>query len=120
MSRKTGYSGLEPQLDVLVAAIRERVHLQVFVTLTCPYCPKMAHLAHRFAYANDRIRADVIEGAEFPGLVARYGVEGLIRVLEENSVAHQYVIGEGEHADEYWASMLGEYLTFYTAEWPWE
>ena len=48
---------------------------------------------------------------------ARYGVEGLVQVLEEQGVEHQYFIGEGEHADEYWASMLSEYLSFYTAGW---
>lgn len=45
------------------------------------------------------------------------GVEGLHRVLEEHNVAHEYVVGEGAHSDEYWSRMLPAYLAFYVAGW---
>lgn len=70
----TGNSGLDPQLEDLVKGIKEPVHLQVFVTLTCPYCPRMVHVVHQFAFVNENIRADMVEAQEFSQLVQRYNV----------------------------------------------
>ncbi|HIE39455.1 MAG TPA: hypothetical protein EYP77_10395, partial [Anaerolineae bacterium] len=49
---------------------------------------------------------------------ARAGVERLHQVLEEHGVAHEYVIGEGDHTNAYWSRMLPAYLAFYAAGWP--
>jgi enterochelin esterase-like enzyme len=49
---------------------------------------------------------------------ARTGTERLHRALEEQGVGHEYVVGEGNHTDEYWSNMLPAYLAFYTSEWP--
>lgn len=76
-----GRSGLGPELEQLVAMITSPTHLEVMVTLTCPYCPKMVQLAHRLAVANDHIRADMVESAEFPDLVERYEVSGVPRIV---------------------------------------
>jgi alkyl hydroperoxide reductase subunit F len=51
------------------------------VTLTCPYCPKMVHVANQFALVNDNIRADMIEGSEFPQLVQKYDVTGVPKTI---------------------------------------
>jgi glutaredoxin-like protein len=67
-------TGLDPRLEILVQAISEPVHMQVMTTLTCPYCPKMVQTAHRFAFLNDNIQADMVEMAEFPHLAQRYNV----------------------------------------------
>lgn len=49
---------------------------------------------------------------------ARGGVQELHQVLEEHGVPHEYVVGEGDHVNDYWSRMLPAYLAFYTAEWP--
>ncbi len=77
----TGASGLDPQLEALVKGIPDPVHLQVFVSLTCPYCPKMVHVAHQFALVNANIRADMIEVSQFPDLVQKYAVTGVPKTL---------------------------------------
>jgi len=41
----------------------------------------------------------------------------LHKVLEEHGIAHEYVIGEGSHEDEYWSRMMPAYMAFYTAGW---
>jgi len=56
--------------------IKTPVHIQVFVTLTCPYCPVVATIAYKFAIESDLIKADVIEASEFPQLAVRYAVMG--------------------------------------------
>jgi glutaredoxin-like protein len=61
--------------------IKTPVHIQVFVTLTCPYCPIVASIAYKFAMENDLIKADVIEASEFPHLALKYGVMGVPKTV---------------------------------------
>jgi alkyl hydroperoxide reductase subunit F len=77
----TGQSGLDPQLEALVREFKEQVHIQVYVTLTCPYCPRMVHVVHQFAFVNDKIRGDMVEASEFPHLVQRYGVSAVPKTV---------------------------------------
>jgi len=82
-----GSSGLDPKLEALVKAIKEPVHLKVFVTLTCPYCPQMVHVAHQFALVNENIRADVVDVSEFPELAQKYEVSGVPKTIV-NEIYH--------------------------------
>lgn len=62
------------------------LHLQVFVTPTCPYCPGAVVLAHQLAFASDKVTADMIEVTEFPHLGQRYQVMGVPRtVINDNT-----------------------------------
>jgi glutaredoxin-like protein len=73
-----------------IRGIDTEVHLQVFVTPTCPYCPRAVITAHRFAYISPKVRSDMIEVIEFPHLGNKYGVMGVPRtVINEN----QYIEG---------------------------
>ncbi len=76
-----GSSGLDSEIEALLGLIDEPVHLEVMVTLTCPYCPKMVHVAHQMAVANDNIRSDMVESSAFPQLVQRYAVNGVPRTI---------------------------------------
>ncbi len=64
-----------------LAEIKKDVHLQVFVSPTCPYCPKAARIAQQFAIENENIRSDVIEMMEFPHLVQRYSVMSIPHIV---------------------------------------
>jgi glutaredoxin-like protein len=63
------------------------VHIQVFVTPTCPYCPQAVIMAHKLALASDKITADMVEAQEFPHLANRYQVYGVPRTVI-NDVVH--------------------------------
>ncbi|MEM2105465.1 MAG: thioredoxin family protein [Candidatus Bathyarchaeia archaeon] len=83
--------------DEIIARLKEikaPVHIQVFVTLTCPYCPIVASLAHKFAIENDLIRADVIEVGEFPHLGFKYGVMGVPKTVINEKVEFVGVLPE--------------------------
>lgn len=84
-----GTTSLSESLKKKLAEIKKAVHIQVFVSPTCPYCPKAARLAHQFAIENEFIRADVIEMTEFPHLVQRYSVMSVPHVVinEDTSFA---------------------------------
>jgi thioredoxin-disulfide reductase len=77
----SGRTGLHPELEQLAGALDRPVHIQVMVTLTCPYCPKTAHSAHQLAMASKNIRADVVDVAEFPQLSKKYDVGGVPRTI---------------------------------------
>jgi alkyl hydroperoxide reductase subunit F len=74
-------SGLDPELERLARRISVPTHLEILVTLGCPYCPSMVHLAHQLAYLNEHVRADMIDAAEFPTLLERYQVRGVPRTV---------------------------------------
>lgn len=76
-----GTSGLSRELEDLLMLIDVPVHLEVMITLTCPYCPHMVHIAHQMAMANEYIGADMVDAAEFPQLVQRYSVQGVPRTV---------------------------------------
>ncbi|HWQ04729.1 MAG TPA: thioredoxin family protein [Longilinea sp.] len=70
-------SGLSPKTRSFLAGLSKPVHLQVFVTPTCPYCPSAVVLAHRMALESPMIKADMVEAMEFPELSERFGVSGV-------------------------------------------
>jgi len=74
MTVATADSTLSAESKEKLKELKKPVHIQVFVTLTCPYCASAASLGHRLAYENEMIRADVINAQEFPQLGQRYSV----------------------------------------------
>jgi alkyl hydroperoxide reductase subunit AhpF len=64
-----------------VKALTEPVHLQVFVTPTCPYCPTAVVLGYEMAYASPMVRADGVESSEFPHMAVKYQVAGVPRTV---------------------------------------
>ncbi len=91
-----GSSGLDPELEALIREIKNPVHIQVLVTLTCPYCPKMVHIAHQFALVNDNIRADMIDAAEFPQLAQKYNVTAVPKTVLNETHSFEGVLPEGQ------------------------
>jgi len=70
----------EETLNAL-AEVTTPVHLQVFVTPTCPYCPTSVVLAHQMAIASPLVRADMVEAMEFPQLAIKHQVMGVPRTV---------------------------------------
>ena len=81
-----GESGLSEATKTQVAELTEPLHLQVFVTPTCPYCPRAVRLAHQLALESDLIRADMVEAVEFPHLSVKYQVQGVPRTVINETV----------------------------------
>jgi glutaredoxin-like protein len=71
-------SGLGAETREFLKNLNEPLHLQVFVTPTCPHCPRAVLLAHQMAMENPRmIRAEGIEATEFPDLANQFNVRGV-------------------------------------------
>ncbi len=72
-----GDSGLAPVTREKLKAITAPLALQVFVTPTCPYCPRAVLTAFRFAMESEHVRASMVEATEFPDLSNKYQVSGV-------------------------------------------
>jgi glutaredoxin-like protein len=76
-----GRTDLSEKTKTILADVKVPVHIQVFVSLTCHHCPVAAAVAHKLAVESDLIRADVIDGSEFPQLAQKYAVMGVPKVI---------------------------------------
>ena len=72
---------LPPDVISRISAIASEIHIQVFVTLGCPYCPGAVIAAHRLALESSYVRADMIESSTFPHLANRYSVTGVPKII---------------------------------------
>jgi len=71
-------SGLNEKTREFLKNLDNPLLLQVFVTSTCPYCPRAVLLAHQMAMENPQmVRAEGVEATEFPELASRFNVHGV-------------------------------------------
>ena len=72
---------LPPAVQARISKIDKPVHIQVFVTPTCPYCPGAVVTAHRLALENSHVRADMVESNSFVPLSIKYQVSGVPKTV---------------------------------------
>lgn len=95
-----GTSDLSQKTLKELAKLENPVHIQVFVTPTCPYCPQAVVLAHKLALASDKITADMVEATEFPQLAGRYQVYGVPRTVINDVVQIEGAVPEASLVSE--------------------
>ncbi len=76
-----GSTDLLEETKMRLKTLDKPVNIKVFVTLTCPYCPIVAGLAHKFAIESEMVKSEVIEIAEFPQLGQKYSVMGVPKIV---------------------------------------
>ena len=76
-----GTTNLSDTTREALATVDQDLHIQVFVTPTCPYCPRAARLAHKLAIENEHITADVVEVSEFIDMAQLYRVQGVPKTV---------------------------------------
>ena len=82
----TGSPSLAPDIVEDIKSIDKPVHIQVFTTPQCVYCPSMVRLAHSASILNPLIESDMIESLEFQELAAKYEVFGVPKTILNESV----------------------------------
>jgi glutaredoxin-like protein len=90
----TGDTKLSPATKEFLDNLKTDIHLQVFVTPTCPYCPMAVIKAHQFAYYSERVKADMIEITEFPHLAQKYQVQGVPKTVINESIFQEGAVPE--------------------------
>jgi glutaredoxin-like protein len=86
VSKGRGKTDLSDKTKQILSEVKAPVHIQVFVTLTCPHCPAAAAVAHELAIESDMVKADVIETSEFPDLAMKYNVIGVPKIVINEKV----------------------------------
>jgi glutaredoxin-like protein len=81
-----GETDLSDKTKQILTEVKTPVHIQVFVTLTCPHCPAAAAVAHKLAIESDMVRAEVIESSEFSDLAMKYNVMGVPKIIINETV----------------------------------
>ena len=69
--------------------VKTPVEIKVFVTPTCPYCPKAVRIAHQFAMENNMIKGHMIEATEFMELAQRYSVMGVPKIVINDDLSFE-------------------------------
>jgi glutaredoxin-like protein len=83
----TGDSGLSAESRRLIAEkVHQPLEVLVFVTPTCPHCPRAVTLAHRMAIESTYIRAVCVEATEFMDLSRQYRVTGVPKTVVNGTI----------------------------------
>jgi glutaredoxin-like protein len=75
------------------------IHIQVFSTPSCPYCPVAAHMAVQFARASQVVQADCINAHEFPELIERYRIHSVPHIVINETTHFVGAVNELEFAE---------------------
>jgi glutaredoxin-like protein len=94
-----GKTDLTDKTKAILADVKAPVHIQVFVTLTCPHCAAAAAIAHKLAVESNMISADVIDSNEFPTLAQKYAVIGVPKVVINEKVEFMGAFSEDLFAE---------------------
>lgn len=90
----SGETSLNAETKSFLDSLQKDIHLQVFVTPTCPYCSGAVITAHQMAFHSPRVRADMIEATEFPHLSQKYQVMGVPRTVINETVFQEGAVPE--------------------------
>lgn len=97
----TDDSGLSDESRRLIAEkVTAPLDIKVFVTPTCPHCPRAVTLAHRMAVESPNVSATCVEASEFHDLSRQYRVTGVPKTVSSNGAEilgalpeEQFVLG---------------------------
>ncbi|MGE0445593.1 MAG: thioredoxin family protein [Vicinamibacterales bacterium] len=80
-------SGLSAESRALIAAHASGpIDIKVFVTPTCPHCPRAVTLAHKMAAEHAQITATCVEATEFIDLSRQFRVTGVPKTIVNGSI----------------------------------
>lgn len=95
----TGESDLSEETKAELQKLKSPVHIQVFVTLTCPHCQRAVQLAHKMAVESEQITADMVEASEFPHLAQKYGVMAVPKILVNDDIQFEGALPEPQFVE---------------------
>ncbi len=95
-----GTTSLSKETKEDLKKLTRPVHIQAFVTLTCPYCPRAVRMAHQMAMESDLVTGDMIEAAEFPQLSNKYFVSAVPKVVINEEVEFEGALPEKNYLEK--------------------
>ncbi|MCL4373947.1 MAG: thioredoxin family protein [Candidatus Marsarchaeota archaeon] len=89
-----GATRLQQSTKEKLKSISKPMSIKVFVTPTCPYCPRAVRTAHQFAMENKNIRAEMIEAMEFEAMSNKYEVMAVPKIVINDTVSFEGALPE--------------------------
>ncbi|TYB92469.1 MAG: glutaredoxin [Kosmotoga sp.] len=83
---KGALSGISEESQKKIKDIDKDIDIKVFITPTCPYCPKAVITAHNIAMINDKITASMVEANEFKELSMKHGVSSVPHIVINDNI----------------------------------
>jgi len=68
---------LDSTLTKMVQKITEKLHFEVFISLSCHNCPDVVQSLNQFALLNENIDAEMIDGGLYPDLIDKRNIQGV-------------------------------------------
>ena len=68
---------LDESIQALVANVKEELHFEVFISLSCHNCPEVVQGLNQFALLNDNIRSEMIDGGLFQNIINERDIQGV-------------------------------------------
>ncbi len=72
---------LSDKTKATLKGLNKHIDIKVFVTPTCPWCPRAVRTAHQFAIESKFISSSMIEASEFSELASKYSVMGVPKIV---------------------------------------
>ena len=92
----TGKSGLSKDSEKILSQIKDKRHVKLFVSPTCPYCPQQAFNAFRAAMAApDQVSLELIDVQAFPEIADTYDAQSVPQAF-----ANEKLIAMGAQPEE--------------------
>ena len=68
---------LDETIQTLVGNLKEELHFEVFISLSCHNCPEVVQGLNQFALLNDNIKSEMIDGGLFQNIINERDIQGV-------------------------------------------
>ncbi len=89
-----GANDLSEETKKKLKEIDKELKIIVFVTPTCPYCPRAVSMAHKFSMENELIDASMIEAMEYREWAMKYNVMAVPKIVINDKVEFEGALPE--------------------------
>ncbi len=89
-------TGLSQQAREILATVRRKANVKIFVLPTCHFCPIVAKHSYRAAIESSNVSVEVIDAQMFPDLATRHAVMGVPKVILNDNLDITGAVGEAE------------------------
>jgi glutaredoxin-like protein len=92
----SSHANLSQTSKGIMATVRRKANIKIFVLTTCVYCPIVARHAYRAAIESPRVTTEIIDSQLFPDLAIRHSVIGVPKIILNDNTDITGAIQEAE------------------------
>lgn len=68
---------LDETIQTFIGNLKEDIHFEVFISLSCHNCPEVVQGLNQFALLNDNIKTEMIDGGLFQSIIQERDIQGV-------------------------------------------